>query len=109
VFKHYRTDGGEVVDVVVNNDVVRHYRTVGSKARVRKLQVGKVGQGGWMPRNILSQRPVPCVAYSGPSQAPGMPLPPLDDILKPFHLLVPSLPGENSDTSDEISNKFRER
>ncbi len=33
VFKHYRHDGGEVVDVLVNNDVVRHYRTLGARLR----------------------------------------------------------------------------
>jgi hypothetical protein len=61
VFKHYRHDGGEVVDVISNDDVVRYYMTVGSKAKVRKLQFGKVRQAGWVPRNILSQQRLPCV------------------------------------------------
>jgi hypothetical protein len=61
VFKHYRHDGGQVVDVVINNDLVRHYRTVGSKAKVRKLQLGKARGAGWVPRSILSERQVPCV------------------------------------------------
>jgi hypothetical protein len=89
VFKHYRADGGEVVDVVINKDVVRHYRTVGGKAKVRKLQVGKVRQAGWVPRGILLRRPVSCVAYRGPSQTPGTPFP-LLDLLPPLQLLNPN-------------------
>jgi hypothetical protein len=88
VFKHYVTDGGEVVDVVINNDVVHLYRTLGSKAKVRKLQVDKVRQAGWVPRDILLKRPVPCVAYRDSSQTPGTPLP-LLDLLRPLELFIP--------------------
>jgi hypothetical protein len=61
VFKHYRHDGGEVVDVLSNNDVVRYYRGLGSKAKVRRLVLGKVRQAGWVPKDILSQQRIPCV------------------------------------------------
>ena len=93
VFKHYVTDGGEVVDVVFNKDVVRYYRTLGSKAKVRKLQVGKVPRVGWVPRNILMSRSVSCVAYRGSSQPPSSSFP-LLDLFKPFELLIPAPPGQ---------------
>jgi hypothetical protein len=89
VFKHYLTDGGEVVDVVINNDVVRYYRTLGSKAKVRKLQVDKLRQAGWVPKNVLLRRSVSCVAYRGSSENPGTPFPFLD-LLRPFQLFVPA-------------------
>jgi hypothetical protein len=68
VFKHYRHDGGEVVDVVINNDVVLYYRGLGSKAKVRKLQLAKVRQAGWVPKSVLSQQRVPCVSRPAPGQ-----------------------------------------
>ena len=74
VFKHYRHDGGEVVDVLVNNDVVRHYRTLGSTAKVRKLQIGRSRQAGWVPRSALSKRQVPC-AVQRPASDPKAPRP----------------------------------
>jgi len=88
VFKHYQTDGGEVVDVVGNRDVVVFYGTLGSKAKVRKLQVDKIRQVGRVPRDVLLRRSVPCVAYRGASQTPGVPFP-LLDLLRPLELLVP--------------------
>jgi hypothetical protein len=63
VFKHYRHDGGQVVDVVSNDDLVRYYRSVGSKAKVRKLQLDKVRQVGWVSRDVLSKWKVPCTLY----------------------------------------------
>jgi hypothetical protein len=63
VFKHYRQDGGQVVDVVIKDDVVRYYRGVGSKAKVRKLQFDKIRQVGWVSRDILSKWKVPCALY----------------------------------------------
>jgi hypothetical protein len=61
VFKHYRHDGGEVVDVLSNHDVVRYYRGLGSKVKVRRLVLGKVRRAGWVPKGILSQQRIPCV------------------------------------------------
>jgi hypothetical protein len=77
VFKHYRHDGGEVVDVLLNNDVVRYHRTVGRKALVRKLQIGKRRKTGWVSRSVLSKRQVSCVAYQQPHEegAPRVHLP----------------------------------
>lgn len=72
VFKHYRHDGGEVVDVLINNDVVRYYRTLGSKARVRKLQMDVSRQAGWVPRSVLSKRQVQCVSQR-PAGEPKVP------------------------------------
>jgi hypothetical protein len=89
VFKHYHTDGGEVVDIVGNRDVVVLYGRLGSKAKVRKLQVGKLRLAGWVPRNVLLRRPVPCVANNGSTQDPGIPLP-FPDLLKPLQSLNPA-------------------
>jgi hypothetical protein len=89
VFKHYRTDGGEVVDIVGNRDVVVLYGTLGSKAKVRKLQVDKVRLAGWVPRDVLMRRPVPCVANRGSTQDPGTRLP-LLDLLKPLQSFNPA-------------------
>lgn len=74
VFKHYRHDGGEVVDVLINNDVVRYYRTLGSKAKIRKLQFGKSRRAGWVPKSVLSKRQVPCVLQR-PASEPKAPRP----------------------------------
>jgi hypothetical protein len=63
VFKHYRQDGGQVVDVVIKDDVVRYYRSLGGKAKVRKLQLDKVRQVGWVSKDILSKWKVPCALY----------------------------------------------
>jgi hypothetical protein len=90
VFKHYRHDGGEVVDVLINNDVVRHYRTLGSKAKVRKLQIGKSRQAGWVPKSVLSKRQVQCVSQR-PASEPKVRLFELFDLffdsIKPLYLL----------------------
>jgi hypothetical protein len=93
VFKHYVTDGGDVVDVVINNDVVRFYRTLGNKAKIRKLQVDKIRQAGWVPRDVLLRGSVRCVAYRGSTQTPGTPLP-LLDLLRPLELFAPASPTQ---------------
>jgi hypothetical protein len=87
VFKHYRHDGGQIVDVVSNNDLVRYYRTVGGKARVRRLQLDKMRQAGWVPKSILSERQVPCVLSRPVRQQQNASLqeaPPLFDLLQLF-------------------------
>lgn len=82
VFKHYRHDGGQVVDVVIKDDVVRYYRGVGSKAKVRKLQFDKVRQAGWVSRDVLSERKVPCASYRPASERQAT------DLLDLFHLFL---------------------
>jgi hypothetical protein len=68
VFKHYRQDGGQVVDVVIKDDVVRYYRGVGSKAKVRKLRFDKARRVGWVSKDILSKWKVPCALYQTASE-----------------------------------------
>jgi hypothetical protein len=71
VFKHYVTDGGQAVDVVINNDLVRFYRAAGGKAKVRKLQIDKMRKAGWVPKEILSRQHVSCTMHRLGSESRG--------------------------------------
>jgi hypothetical protein len=60
---------------------------VGSKAKVRKLQIDKVRQAGWVPKHVLSTRQVPCTFCRPVREQQGVSpqrVPPLLDLFQLF-------------------------